>query len=260
MIPSFSHQMDRSIVIDAGRETVFRFFTDTARWAKWWGTGSTIDPRTGGAVFIRHPNGIEILGEVVEINPPHRIVFTYGFASGRPIAPGGSRVTISLEPRGSSTALHLRHEFSDPAVRDEHLQGWRYQLSVFANTVADEVFADAPEVVDAWFTAWAETDPRVRDDAFAEIATPDVRFRDRFSSLEGLADVSAHAGASQKFMPGVRMTRTGDVRQCQGMVLADWVASGPDGHELMRGLNVFVLGPDGRITSAGGFWNPPANP
>jgi hypothetical protein len=41
------------------------------------------------------------------------------------------------------------------------------------------------------------------------------------------------------------------------VVLADWVASGADGRELMSGTNVFVLGPDGRISSATGFANPP---
>ena len=34
--------------IEADRETVFRYFTDSGRWAAWWGAGSTIDPRPGG--------------------------------------------------------------------------------------------------------------------------------------------------------------------------------------------------------------------
>ena len=38
------HSLDRTIVIRARRETVFRYFTDSLRWAKWWGAGSMIDP------------------------------------------------------------------------------------------------------------------------------------------------------------------------------------------------------------------------
>jgi len=245
-----THKLDRSVVIRASPGTVFRFFTDSARWAKWWGAGSTIDARVGGKVLIRNPGGIEVLGEVLEVVPPERLVFTYGFATGKPIPPGSSRVTISLEPCEAGTRLHLLHEFPEAAVRDEHVQGWRFQLSLFANLVSDEVFAGAAGVVDEWFEAWAVPDDRARDAAFAKITAPDVRFRDRFSLLDGLAD--------QRFMPGVRMQRNGDVRHCQGVVLADWIASGADGRELMNGTNVFVLGPDARITSAVGFANPPA--
>src|SRR5436190_13472020 len=95
------HKLDRTVVIVARPETVFRFFTDSVRWASWWGAGSTIDATPGGKVYIRHPNGIEASGEVLELNPPERFVFTYGFASGKPMAPGSSRVTISLAPDGA---------------------------------------------------------------------------------------------------------------------------------------------------------------
>ncbi len=247
------HQLNRTVEIQASRETVFRFFTDSSRWAKWWGAGSSIEAHLGGKVLICNPGGVETLGEVLEITPPERIVFTYGFASGKPIPTGSSRVTISLEACEVGTRLHLLHEFPDDAVRNDHVQGWRYQLALFGNAVADEVFAGAANLADAWLEAWAIADDRARDAAFAKIAAPNVRFRDRFSLLEGLADLSAHAAAAQRFMPGVRMHRKGDPRHCQGVVLADWIASGPDGRQYMSGTNVFVLGPDARITSATGF-------
>ena len=72
------YQLDRTVVIRATPETVFRFFTDSARWAKWWGPGSTIDAQPGGKVYIRHSNGIESLGEVLEAKAPERIVFITG--------------------------------------------------------------------------------------------------------------------------------------------------------------------------------------
>ena len=37
------HRLDRTLLIQARRETVFRSFTDPVRWALWWGDGSTID-------------------------------------------------------------------------------------------------------------------------------------------------------------------------------------------------------------------------
>ena len=38
---TLSHTLERSILIRARRDIVFRFFTDTSRWAAWWGAGST---------------------------------------------------------------------------------------------------------------------------------------------------------------------------------------------------------------------------
>jgi len=245
-----THRLERSIVIQARPETVFRFFTDSERWAKWWGAGSTIDARPGGKVFILHPGGVETPGEVIEAQPPSRIVFTYGYATGKPIPPGASRVTINIDAFDDATRLHLLHEFDDAAARDHHVQGWRFQLSVFANTVANEVFADAAKVVDGWYEAWTVTDDQAREEAFAKVASPDVAFRDRYSTLHGLTEVSTHAGAAQRFMPGITLRRDGEIRQCQGMILSGWIAEGKEG---FSGNSVFVMTPDGRIKSATSF-------
>ena len=75
-MPDLPYHLDRTVVIKAHPEAVFRFFTDSARWASWWGAGSTIDPAPGGKVYIRHPNGVEVLGEVLDLRQPERIVFT----------------------------------------------------------------------------------------------------------------------------------------------------------------------------------------
>ena len=252
------HQMERTVVIQARPETVFRFFTDSARWAKWWGAGSTIDARPGGGVLIRHPNGIETLGEVLEVAPPERIVFTYGFATGKPIPPGASRVTIRLEADGLATRLHLRHEFDDAAACEAHVQGWRYQLSVFGNAVTNEVFANVTSVVDAWFDAWTIAGDETRAAAFATIAAADVQVRDRHSLLDGLEDLNAHAAAALRFMPGVILQRRGPVSHCQGTVIADWVVLGDDGKEQLHGTNVFGMRADGLISSVTGFAKVPA--
>jgi uncharacterized protein YndB with AHSA1/START domain len=249
------YQLDRTVVIKAKPETVFRFLTESAKWADWWGDGSTIDATPGGKVYIRYPNGTEASGEVLEVRTPSRIVFTFGYESGKPIAPGSSRVTIALEADAAGTRLHLVHEFEEAGPRDEHVQGWRFQLSLFGNLVANEVFGNAAVIVDAWFEAWAIPDDKAREDLLANIVTPTIQFRDLFSLLDGLADLTAHAGATQRFMPGIRMQRRGDVRHCQGTVLADWIAVDKDAKELMAGTNVFAFGSDAKIDSVTGFTN-----
>ena len=248
------HRLDRTIVIRARRETVFRYFTDSLRWAKWWGAGSMIDPEVGGQVFVRHPNAVEAAGEVVEIDPPKRIVFTYGFASGEPVAVGESLVTVTLEDDPEGTRLHLEHAFAEAAARDHHVQGWRYQLSVFANVVTAEVNAGAQDRIDAWFAAWSEPDADRRNAALDDHVAPQIRFCDRFSATAGIDDLRPHLAAVHQFMPGMRIERRGPIHHCQGTALCEWTARGADGGERGRGTNIFTLDAEGRIADVVGLW------
>ena len=233
---------------------MFSFLTDASRWANWWGAGSTIDPHVGGTVYIRHPNGIEAGGRILEISEPDRVVFSYGFNSGQPMPLGASRVTMSFEDEAEGTRVRVHHDFADIAARDEHVQGWRYQLSLFANVVAGLVHAGAAEKVDTWFAAWAETDAATREAMLASVAVPSVQFRDQFSCVDGMTEMLPHIAAAQRFMPGLTLVRQGDVRHCQGVVVANWSAVGPDGQPRGQGTNVFQMGSDGRIASATGLW------
>ena len=94
--------LDRTVVIRAPRDVVFRFFTDSERFARWWGPGSTIDARVGGEVRITYPNGVIARGTVQALRSDESITFSYGYEDPqKPIPVGGSVVTIS---RGVATA------------------------------------------------------------------------------------------------------------------------------------------------------------
>ena len=255
MNATLGYQLDRIVIIKAAPDVVFRFFTDSDRWAAWWGKGSVIDARPGGRVLVVHPGAVEASGEVLEVAPPSHITFSYGYASGKPFGSGTTRVTIRLRPHADGTELHLTHELPSDAGRDEHVQGWRYQLSLFANLVANEVNRDAESRVDAWFGAWSTDDAGARRLALESIATPDVRLDDRFSHVGGRDDLAAHLDAARRFMPGLTLQREGAVRHCQGHALSDWVAVGADGQQKARGTNLFVFDHTGAIASVTGFWS-----
>ena len=210
-----AYSVERSILIEADRETVFSFFTDSARWANWWGAGSTVEPKPGGILTIRHSNGFVSDGEVLEIDAPERIVFTFSLQSATPIPAEDSRVTIRLEEQKGGTMLRLTHELADALLRDQMVQGWRFHFSVFANAVANLVNAGAADLVDKWFALWTEPNAGAREATLRRIAWPGVRFRDRFSRLDGIEDVVEHSGAAQRFMPGMSLERNGAVRHCQ---------------------------------------------
>jgi hypothetical protein len=164
-------------------------------------------------------------------------------------------VSITVQPHADGTRVALTHTFADAAVRDQHVQGWRYQLSLFGNVVANELNAGAAEIIDAWFAAWRIGDDAERAAALARIAAPDLTFRDRFSVVDGVAELVPQIGAAIRFMPDIRLQRSGEPRHCQGHLLVDWKAVTADGHTRASGTNLFVLGATRLITSVVGFWN-----
>jgi uncharacterized protein YndB with AHSA1/START domain len=242
--------LDRRITICARRETVFAYFTDSNRFAKWWGEGSHIEPRPGGAVFIRYPNDITAKGEIVAIEPPRRIVFTYIY--------GGdavSLVTITLDETKEGTIVNLHHAFSSAKIRDHFVQGWRYQLALFSKAVTDEAQGDVVLCVDAFLRAWGEPDGKTRRELMESCATPGIVFRDAYSATDGLDDLLANLDAIQLFMPGMTLARSGDVRHSHGTAIAPWTAKKENGDPAGTGINVFDLSPEGRIARVVGFWD-----
>jgi uncharacterized protein YndB with AHSA1/START domain len=250
--PELTETLDRRIVIGARREIVFRYFTDSEHFARWWGKGSQIEPRSGGALLIQYPNGISAKGEVVEIEPPRRIVFTYGTPGQE--SSDASLVTITLEESEQGTVLNLHHAFSSAKIRDHFVQGWRHQLALFSKTVAEEVNAGITERVDAYLRAWGEPDGELRRSLLESCATPDIVFRDAFSATDGLDEMLANLEAVQIFMPGMTLLRAGDVRLSHGTAIADWTASAADGSPRGKGTNVYDMSPDGLIARVIGYW------
>jgi uncharacterized protein YndB with AHSA1/START domain len=252
---TLAFSLDRTVEIHARRSTVFRFFTDPARWARWWGEGSTIEPVIGGSVRIVYPGGERVSGVVQEIEHDQRLVFSYGYeAAGRPIAPGGSRVTITLdELPGGGTRLSLRHDVDSAATRDAHVPGWRHQLARFADLAAQDAQAGAGEVVAAWFASWNEPDAERRRQLLGAAVTGEVRFRDASGDVSGLDELIGHISMARQFMPGLRLEARGPLRRAHDTGLVDWAAVRPDGGAAMTGTNVVRFAPDGRIAEVVGI-------
>lgn len=249
------HSLDRTVVIRAPRAVVFRFFTDSERFARWWGPGSTIDARVGGEVRIAYPNGVIARGTVSSLQSDQVITFTYGYEDPqKPIPVGGSVVTITLQDHAQGTLLQLHHALPTAAARDQHVPGWRFQLAVFANVVAGEQHAGLAAMADGWFAAWSEGDPKARAAMLAGCTSDDVKMQDQWSCLQGRADLDAHIGICLTMAQGTRMQRLGEPRHCQGTALVDWTASDATGKPRGKGTNVVTLAPDGRIAAVVGFW------
>jgi uncharacterized protein YndB with AHSA1/START domain len=127
--------------IDASPETVFAFFTDPEKLTRWLAIEATVDPRPGGVCRQTHVgrDGERFLmrGEFVEVSPPERVVFTWGFENeDMDLRPGASTVEVTLEPRDAGTWLKLVHRDLPESDRGDHDAGWGTMLDRLATAIA----------------------------------------------------------------------------------------------------------------------------
>lgn len=115
-----------AIRIAAKPETVFDFFTDPDKMIQWMGRAAELEPRPGG-LFRCDINGESIAaGEYVELDPPRRVVFTWGWeGEGSVTLPGSSTVEVQLEPDGDGTQMRLIHrDLPNAESAERHRHGW----------------------------------------------------------------------------------------------------------------------------------------
>ena len=245
--------LDRDVLIAARLDTVFRFFTDSERWARWWGAGSRVDARPGGEALIVYPGGNTASGIVEIVEPVERFVFTYGYDKpGAPIPPGGSRVTITLTEEAGGTRVTLRHDVATEELRAQHLAGWRYQMGVFADVATAELNAAMTAAVDRYFALWSERDAAARRAALAEVCSESIVYRDKFGHTRGQGDLDGHIAAAQIHLPS-KLVREGEPRATLGMALVDWAATA-EGKPAAKGTSLVELDGDGKIARVTGFW------
>jgi uncharacterized protein YndB with AHSA1/START domain len=119
-----------AVTIAASPDTIFDFFTDPDKMIQWMGRDADLDPRPGG-VMRCDINGRDVAsGEFVELDPPHRLVFTWGWESEESqTRPGSSTVEVTLAEQGDETLVTLRHrDLPTPQSREAHTHGWNHYL------------------------------------------------------------------------------------------------------------------------------------
>jgi uncharacterized protein YndB with AHSA1/START domain len=121
--------LEVSVHIAATPETVFPYFTDPDRYVRWMGADATIEPVPGGVYRVHIRDGVETSGEFLEVDPPKRLVFTWGWNNDLAVAPGSTRVVVTFEEENGGTRVILRHHgLPDDAQREHHTLGWRTYL------------------------------------------------------------------------------------------------------------------------------------
>jgi uncharacterized protein YndB with AHSA1/START domain len=129
--------VERDVVVSAPIELVWAFWTEPEKLVRWMGSVASIELRPGGDLRIEYGNGAVMLGTVLELDPPRRLVFTWGWEDpSEVVRPGASRVEVDLDVADAGTRLRLRHLGLPPAEAAGHAEGWDYFLGRLADAVA----------------------------------------------------------------------------------------------------------------------------
>jgi uncharacterized protein YndB with AHSA1/START domain len=143
--------LERTLSIDARPETVWAFLIDPEKMTRWMGVEAKLEAQPGGAYRCVVIPGHIAAGEVVELDPPNRLVLTWGWElsdSPDAIKPGSSTLEFELTPEGDGTMLRFVHrELPSAAAVESHGIGWDHYLARL-----EEVAGGGDPGEDPWLT------------------------------------------------------------------------------------------------------------
>jgi uncharacterized protein YndB with AHSA1/START domain len=139
----------REVRIKASPETIFEFFTDPQKMMRWKGVEAELEPAPGGRYRVNVSGKDVVVGEYVEVDPPRRVVFTWGWEGDPNLPPGTSTVEITLTREGDETLVTLTHRDLPEGALAGQTQGWEHFLPRLAQ---------AAEGRDPGADPWAQTE------------------------------------------------------------------------------------------------------
>jgi uncharacterized protein YndB with AHSA1/START domain len=115
------HELD----LAAPPDVVYEMFLDPHQLIRWIGLAADLEPRPGGRFRFEVMPGHFCEGEYVELDPPRRLVLTWGWTEPTMrVPPGSSRVEVELREQGEGTHLRLVHSQLPGDLRLLHDDGW----------------------------------------------------------------------------------------------------------------------------------------
>lgn len=133
-------------LIAAPPEKLFELWTDPAKLVQWWGPEGTnvpehaLDVRPGGKwrTVMRLANGerYTVSGVYRVIDPPRRLVFTWGWDDDKGMRGHETEVTVLFHPAPGGTRLALtQRAFESADARDRHGIGWKSSFDCLARMI-----------------------------------------------------------------------------------------------------------------------------
>ena len=126
--------IEHVVDIDAPLEIVYALWTTADGLARWWGRALALEATPGGPIHVDLGQPV-MVGEFITLEPPHHIVFTFGWSSATPdgdLAPCSTTVDVTITPTSTGSRLTLRHHGLPRAHHASHARGWQHFLGRMA--------------------------------------------------------------------------------------------------------------------------------
>ncbi|HEV8462669.1 MAG TPA: SRPBCC domain-containing protein [Gaiellaceae bacterium] len=118
---------EHDVFIAAKPQRVYDYFTRADDLVRWMGDYAVLDPRPGGE-FTVDINGVPVRGRYLELDPPRRLLISWGHAGSDLLPPGASTVEITLVPEHGGTTVRLSHHGLPETEAEGHAGGWPHFL------------------------------------------------------------------------------------------------------------------------------------
>ncbi len=117
-----------AVHIDAPPARVYEYFTRPDAIASWMGEAALLDAEPGGGLAL-DVHGAPVRGHFLQLDPPHRLVISWGYAGSAVLPPGASTVEIRLTADRDGTRVEVEHRDLPPDQRAGHASGWTHYIA-----------------------------------------------------------------------------------------------------------------------------------
>jgi uncharacterized protein YndB with AHSA1/START domain len=125
-----------SVFVEAPPERVYEYFTQPHAMMRWIGEYALLEPRPDGRFHV-NVRGTAVRGRYLELDPPHRLVVSWGHAGSDELPPGASTVEVRLTDEGTGTRVELTHRDLPDQLTGGYGGGWTHYLARLERAAVD---------------------------------------------------------------------------------------------------------------------------
>lgn len=117
-----------SVFVEASPESVYEYFIRPEAIVRWMGEYAVLEPTPGGQ-FTVNVHGAPVRGQYLELDPPNRLVISWGYAGSTELKPGASTIEVRFIAQPGGTRVELEHRDLPDEQRRDHAIGWNHYLA-----------------------------------------------------------------------------------------------------------------------------------
>jgi uncharacterized protein YndB with AHSA1/START domain len=126
-----------SVFVKAPPARVYEYFTQAEAIVRWMGDYAVLDPKPGGQ-FTIDVRGAPVRGRYLDLDPPHRLLISWGYAGSDRLRPGESTLEVRFIAESGGTRVELEHRDLPDEQRQGHVTGWKHYLARLQHAGAGE--------------------------------------------------------------------------------------------------------------------------